>query len=542
MNITLTGFMGSGKSSVGREVARRLNLPFIDMDGEIEQRAGKAISCIFAEDGEARFREIEASLCAELSRRDGLVIATGGGALVGADNRRRMMACGPTFCLAAGIETILARLSAAQDRPLLDVADRRAEIERLLARRQEAYAAIPRQIDTTDLAVDEIATCVIEQAFSILLPVSYPGGSYPIHIGAGLLDRLGELVRPISKTGAVAVVSNPTVGALYRARVFDALRGARLSPFSCTMPDGEQYKTLDTLASLYDQFINGELDRGGAVLALGGGVVCDVAGFAAATFMRGLPVIQVPTTLLAMVDASVGGKTAVDRPQGKNLVGTFKQPDLVIIDPEVLDTLPIDEVASGMAELIKHGVLADEELFEELASARMETRPTKNATTFNGRAAFHRRHFPPWARWIARSLQVKIDIVEQDPFERGLRAVLNLGHTTAHALEQLSGFTLRHGEAVSIGMVAAARIAAAMGMAESTLPDQIAGVLVAHHLPIECPPFGPDAIWAAMHRDKKKQGTTLRWVLPRRIGEVEIVGGVPREVVIGVLEEMAISG
>ncbi len=518
MNIILTGFMGSGKSSVGREVARRLNRPFVDMDGEIERRAGKAISRLFAEDGEAKFREIEADLCAELSRRDGLVIATGGGALVDAGNRRRMIACGPAFCLTAGVDTLLARLAAAQDRPLLDVTDRRAEIERLLAGRQEAYAAIPRQIDTTDLAVDEIAARVIEQAFSILLTVNHPGGRYPIHIGAGLLDQLGELVKPWSKTGAVAVVSNPTVGALYRDRVLDALRAAGLSPFSCTMPDGEQYKTLDTLAFLYDQMLDGGLDRSGAVLALGGGVVCDVAGFAAATFMRGLPVIQAPTTLLAMVDASVGGKTAVDRPQGKNLVGAFKQPGLVVIDPDVLGTLPAGEVASGMAELIKHGVLADEELFEELAHERVSTGSTG-----------------PWARWIARSLQVKIDVVEQDPFECGLRATLNLGHTTAHALEQLSGFTLRHGEAVSIGMVAAARIAVALDKADPVLPEQIARVLQAHGLPVECPPFDPDAIWAAMHRDKKKQGQTLRWVLPRRIGEVEMVDGVPREVVLAVL-------
>ncbi|MBN1935068.1 MAG: bifunctional shikimate kinase/3-dehydroquinate synthase, partial [Anaerolineae bacterium] len=433
-NIVLTGFMGTGKTSVGREAARRLGRPFVDMDVEIEKRAGKAISRIFAEDGEAKFRGIEADLCAKLSHRDGLVIATGGGALIDPDNRRRMMACGPVFCLTTGADTLLARLAAAQDRPLLDVADRKAEIERLLAGRQDAYAAIPRQIDTTHLSVDEIVARVVEQAFSILLPVRHPGGSYPIHIGSGLLNKLGELVRPISKTGAVAVVTNPTVGALYRDRVLDTLRAAGLSPFFCTMPDGEQYKTLGTLASLYDQMIDGGLDRGGAVLALGGGVVCDVTGFAAATFMRGLPVIQAPTTLLAMVDASVGGKTAVDLPQGKNLVGAFKQPSLVAIDPDVLSTLPAGEVASGMAELIKHGVLADVELFEELASARMETCPTKNATTFNGRAAFHSRHLPPWSRWIARSLQVKIDVVEQDPFERGLRAVLNLGHTTAHAL------------------------------------------------------------------------------------------------------------
>ncbi|MBN1584535.1 MAG: bifunctional shikimate kinase/3-dehydroquinate synthase, partial [Anaerolineae bacterium] len=389
MNVILTGFMGTGKSSVGQAVARRLGRPFVDMDVEIEKRAGKAISRIFGEDGEPAFRRIEAQLVRELSEQTDLVIATGGGALVDATNRQRMICSGPVFCLGCEIDQILARLAQAQDRPLLDVADRRAEIERLLEARREAYAAIPRQIDTTNLSIDAVVSQVIEDAVSILLPVRTPGGTYAIHVGPGLLDRLGPLVAPFSRTGAIAVVTNPTVGTLYLSPVLEALKDAGLTPFACTMPDGEQYKTLETLALLYDQFVEHGLDRSGVVLAMGGGVVCDVAGFAAATYMRGLPVIQVPTTLLAMVDASVGGKTAVDLPQGKNLVGAFKQPSIVVIDPDVLETLPGGEVASGMAELIKHGILADAALFEELARA--------------GSSSGERR---PWARWIARSLQV----------------------------------------------------------------------------------------------------------------------------------------
>jgi 3-dehydroquinate synthase len=254
------------------------------------------------------------------------------------------------------------------------------------------------------------------------------------------------------------------------------------------------------------------------VLALGGGVTCDVAGFAAATYMRGLPVVQVPTTLLSMVDASVGGKTAVDLPQGKNLVGAFKQPALVAIDPDVLATLPPPERASGMAELIKHGVLADPELFEELAQGA----PNPDA----------------WSRLIARSLQVKIDVVEEDPFEQGRRAVLNLGHTAGHALEQLSRYRMRHGEGVSIGMGVAARIAVELGLAQAGLPEEIGVVLAAHHLPTSCPPMDAGAVWEAMGRDKKKRGKVLRWILPKRIGEVEIVEGVDRAVVVAVLRGM----
>jgi 3-dehydroquinate synthetase len=219
-----------------------------------------------------------------------------------------------------------------------------------------------------------------------------------------------------------------------------------------------------------------------------------------------------------MVDASVGGKTAVDLPQGKNLVGAFKQPALVAVDPRVLGTLPPPEIASGMAELIKHGVLADPDLFEELASGPPEP--------------------SAWSRLVARSLQVKIAVVEEDPYERGRRAVLNLGHTAGHALEQLSGYRMRHGEGVSIGMVVAARIAVELGLAEVGLPERVAQVLSAHGLPVTCPPFEAKAVWEATGRDKKKRGKVLRWILPREIGTVEIVEGVDREVVVSVLQEM----
>jgi 3-dehydroquinate synthase len=521
MNIVLTGFMGTGKSSVGREVARRLGWSFVDMDDEIVARAGKPISDIFQKDGEAAFRALEAEVCRDLSRQRGLVIATGGGALIDPGNRRLMIAAGPVFCLGCAPDGILERLAGAQDRPLLDVEDRRVEIERLQSARQEAYAAIPRQIDTTQLTVGEIAERVIAEASSILLPVRYPGGQYPIYIAPGLLRQLGQLARQAAPAIRIAVVTNPVVGHWYLEPVLDILRATGLEPFACTMPDGETFKTLETLASLYAQFVGSELDRGGAVLALGGGVVCDVAGFAAATYMRGLPVVQVPTTLLAMVDASVGGKTAVDLPEGKNLVGAFKQPAAVAIDPDVLRTLPSRDVASGMAELIKHGVLGDAALF-----AWLEEGPPQPAD---------------WYRWITRSLQIKIEVVEEDPYERGRRAVLNLGHTAGHAIEQLSGFDLRHGEAISIGMVAAAEIAVARGLAEPSLPVRITGVLAAHDLPVRCPPLSAEEIWEVMGRDKKKRGQRLRWVLPRAIGSVEIVEDVPQATVLRVLRALGAS-
>jgi len=481
--IILTGFMGTGKTAVGREVARRLDVPFVDMDAEIEARTGKPIPRIFSEDGEATFREMEAVLIRDLSAsRDswtelaaGAVIATGGGALVDPDNLALMREHGIVICLDADPDAILRRVGNGGHRPLLDVDDPRTEIERLQAARRKAYFAIPWHIDTTGLAIHQVAGRVMALAQARELSVRHPNGSYQIRIGEGLLDYAGGVLRAagIPPGTSVALVSNDRVAPLYAARVEDALRATGLRPFRCVIPDGEQYKTLATVASLYDQFLAGRLDRSGIVLSLGGGVVGDVAGFAAASFMRGVPFGQIPTSLLAMVDASVGGKTGVDLPQGKNLVGAFKQPLCVTIDPAVLETLEEAEFRSGMAEVIKHGVIGDPDLFAELE----ETGARLTAAT------------PPRAltpAQLARALQVKIDIVEQDPYEQGRRAVLNLGHTIGHALEKLSDFKLRHGEAVSVGMVAAARIAVRIGLAEPSLVERLQTVLAAWDLPLDC--------------------------------------------------------
>jgi 3-dehydroquinate synthase len=534
--------MGTGKTLVGREVARCLGRRFVDMDAEIEARADKSVYRIFAEDGEGAFRRMEAALCKELSTQTGLVIATGGGAMVDPANRAVTMRAGSIVCLTCDADEILRRVGGDnEDRPLLQVADPRAEIERLLAARREAYAAIPWHVDTTALSPDQVANRVIQFARVVTLTVRYPGGDYPIHIGDGLLAHMGGALRAadVPDGGRIAIVSNPVVAPLYGLRVETALRSAGFLPFACSIPDGEPHKTLDTVAALYDQFLTARrpapgrsapgrsapgLDRSGTVLSLGGGVTGDIAGFAAASFMRGVRFVQVPTTILAMADASVGGKVGVDLPQGKNLVGAFKQPVAVVMDPLVLATLPEEEVRSGMAEVIKHGIIGAPDLL-----AKLET-VTPNA------------QYPISTSLLAQTLQVKIRVVESDPYEQGHRAVLNLGHTVGHALERLSNFSLRHGEAVAIGMVAASRISHALGRADRLLSDRIEAILRAWELPVRCPPYDIDAIWEAMTHDKKRRGRTLRWVLPHAIGHVEIVEDVPPGVVRSVLQDLGACG
>lgn len=521
-NIVITGFMATGKTSVGEHVARQLGREFVDMDVEIEAQFGKSIARVFAEEGEGAFRQVESLLCKTLSERDGLVIATGGGALVDPDNRARMLNSGMVICLDADHEEILRRVGDAGDRPLLDAPNPGERVKRLLQQRNQAYGMIPWHIDTTGRDIPDIVAQIMSLCESIELPVRFPDGHYAIYIGVGHLTYIGGVLRAagIQPESPMALITNSVVGPLYSDRVVASLHQAGFHPFVCMMPDGEQYKNLDTVRLLYDQLLAGKMDRSGTIMALGGGVTGDTAGFVAATFMRGVRFVQVPTTLLAMTDASVGGKTGVDLPQGKNLVGAFKQPDSVFIDLDVLATLPVGDVRSGMAEVIKHGIIGAAELFEVLS---------RGPVTDGGALT---------PAQLARSIDVKIKVVEQDPYEKGRRAVLNLGHTTGHALELLSHFQMRHGEAVSIGMVVAAHISERLSIAPAGVVASIKACLQAWDLPVLCPDFPVNAILEAMTRDKKKHGRTLHWVLPCEIGSVDIFDDVPQDVVRDVLMTM----
>jgi 3-dehydroquinate synthase len=344
-------------------------------------------------------------------------------------------------------------------------------------------------------------------------------GTHPILVGENLLEQSGTIVRrlePHNFSARCAIVTNPTVGKIYAARVAESLRENGFEPSIVEMPDGEQFKTIDTLKDLYDQLIDARLDRRSIVFALGGGVVGDVAGFAAATLMRGVQLVQMPTTVLAMVDAGVGGKTAVDHPRGKNLIGAFKLPRAVIVDTQTLSTLPDAEFRSGMAEVVKHGVLQGGELFDKLEIGNWKLQV---------------------ASWLAQAIQVKVDVVTRDPFEQGERAKLNLGHTFGHAFEKLSNYSMRHGDAVAIGTICAARLARNRQWCEDAFVARIEKLLVAIGLPTRVPhKMATDAILAAMQTDKKMLDGKLHFIVPRGLGDVVIANDVRREEVEQVVE------
>ncbi len=346
------------------------------------------------------------------------------------------------------------------------------------------------------------------------ITVTYPQGFYPIYIGRNIYATLRETLADKS----YVVISDSNVAPLYAAQFSDALA-------HITFPAGEQHKNLQTVNDLYSQVLAAGLDRTGTIVALGGGVTGDMAGFVAATYMRGVNLVQCPTSLLSMVDSSVGGKVGVDLPEGKNLVGAFKQPVMVLVDLETLHTLPADEFASGMAEVVKHGVLDNPELFAWIEQNGHELAPAH----------------PFMEALVTDAIEVKRATVQDDPFElHGKRALLNLGHTFGHAIEQVSGYAVKHGFGVAMGMVVAARISAELNHSDSTLPTRIENTLNKVGLPTRIPAhLDVDEIIAAMGSDKKKMHGKLRYILPRELGECFISADVPTQLIKQTLADLS---
>ena len=527
-NLVLTGFMGAGKTSVGRAIAERLGRPFVDTDDWIAARAGKPVKAIFDEDSEDRFRAWEAEACAELSTPRGLVIATGGWTLGPAQNRKAIQRGGRAISLFADPETILARLDSAVDRPLLVGDDREVKVRALLSQREPVYRSFAWQVDTTRMSVAEVtlqvlalwgAVSQIDEPDALYLPMFAPAGarsgSTTIVLGVGLTDVIGPLLRARGLRGRVALVADSNVGPLHGDRVARSLTLAGFESVLLRMPAGEANKSLDSAAALYNAFAAEGIEREDIVVALGGGMIGDLAGFAAATYLRGLRWACLPTSLLAIVDASVGGKVGVDLPTGKNLVGAFHPPLMTISDLDLLSTLPGAEFRSGLAEVIKAGLIADPELFDMIEKGWGDLREV-----------------------VLRALRVKVDRVRADPFETGQRAALNLGHTIGHAIEAASNYSIRHGEAVAIGLIAESRIAERIGLASAGLSGQVESAIGRVDLPTRYRDLDPELIWAMMRSDKKKRGGRLKFTLLRDIGEVAIGIDVKDEVVREVLREM----
>jgi shikimate kinase / 3-dehydroquinate synthase len=544
-NIVLIGFMGTGKTAVGQLVASRLGRAFIDTDALIAARAGRPIPTIFAEDGEAAFRRFEAAVVSEAAAQSGSVIATGGGVALSPENMDRLRRSGVIIALHADPRAILARVGGGGERPLLGN-DPEDNVRRLLEERAPFYRAADLVVETSALSVEAVAERVIAfvrerarkdrppQAGSVssahpvpqCVRVDLGARAYDVWIGAGVLEDAAAYLSRSGIRGRLALLTHPRIEALYGRALADRLRLAGYDVVSFTVPPSESSKSLRMAERIYRALVDARFDRQASVLALGGGVAGDLGGFVAATFLRGIAWVAVPTTLLAQVDASIGGKTGINL-RAKNLIGAVHQPALVLSDIGTLRSLPLRELRSGMAEVVKTGVIGDPGLFEYVERS--------------ARACLRRD--PGVLAWIVgRCAAYKAGVVVGDEREAGGRMVLNYGHTIGHGIEAAAGYRgLTHGEAIAVGMTLEARLAARLGVCDAVLADRQTRTLESLGLPVRLAALArgnapaPGRVLAAMAHDKKARAGRLRFVLPAALGRTVVRDDVPPALVEEVL-------
>jgi shikimate kinase/3-dehydroquinate synthase len=494
--------MGAGKSTLGRALAARRGVAFVDLDEAVQAREGASPAQIFATAGEAAFRDAEArALEAALASRevvDGAVVALGGGAVLRARSRRALLEAGVLVTLHAEPAVLAARVEGDPGRPLLAGRDPAEALAELLDARADAYAECHGAVDTGRLDAAAALEAIERIADEDALVVPLGRRSYRVRFGAGVIADptvVGELA---SLGDRLVMVTDANVEPLWAAPL--AARLAAKVAARVVLPAGEAHKTIESVARVWDAALGAHVDRGAAVVAVGGGVVGDLAGFAASTLLRGLPWALVPTTLVAIADSSVGGKTGFDRPQGKNLVGTVHQPRLVVCDVATLATLDDAERIGGLAEVVKAAMLDGEDALGALeADADGLRRGDVEATL----------------RAARRAVALKARIVAADEHERqGLRVALNLGHTVGHALEADSGYAMRHGEAVSLGLVAALRVAAGLGALQPGYDARVADLLRALGLPTDLDARLRPSTLAWVASDKKRASGAVRFVVP----------------------------
>jgi 3-dehydroquinate synthase len=492
--IYLTGFMGSGKTTVGEALAVLMKRPFIDLDRYMTAKIGRSIMEIFACAGEPAFRALENESLIEVAEgAKGTVVATGGGVPVRQENREIMKVSGYIVYLRAGFDILITRIPEKPGRPLWN-----EKATQLLEARKCAYEDADFVVDTEGLTVQEVAREIFQKVKHVIdpLPVLIPSGSYPIYIGRGIFKDLPRLLARHMKPEGIFVLADELVERNYHRLIKSVLRG--LKHHIMKLPVGEGSKSFLFLERVLGEMFSAQVNRQWVCMAVGGGVTGDLAAFASSVFMRGIPVVQVPTTLLAQVDSSMGGKTGINISQGKNLVGTFHQPLFVLSDVDFLSTLDPPQTKNAMAEVIKYGVIMDKELFEYLEKTK----------------------HPDHEQIVSRCSADKASIVMKDEREKGLRRILNFGHTLGHAIELARDYTVSHGQAVGAGMIFASWLSSDLGLLKERDLKRIRSMVNQHVFAGSGPVFPePQDISAGIETDKKGAEGGIHFVLTQGIGD-----------------------
>ncbi len=531
-SIVLVGLMGAGKTSIGRRLAVRTGLPFRDADSEIELAAGCSVPEIFERFGERAFRDGERRVIARLLAGDQLVLATGGGAYMDPDTRAAVRRGAVCVWLRCRLPTLLRRVAGRSHRPLLNGGDPADILQRLMAVRHPIYAEADVIVDCGDenpeITTSHVLDALLDWQPPRRLTVALGPAGYDVVVGDNLLARAGALLAPVLPQKRAVVVTDATVAPLHLPALLAGLDATGFAVQQIVVPAGETAKRMEVFADLTDQLLDMGVERRTAVIALGGGVVGDLAGFAAAVTLRGLPFVQVPTTLLAQVDSSVGGKTGINTRHGKNLLGAFHQPRAVLADTATLSSLPARELRAGYAEIAKAGLIGDAAFFDWCEA--------NGGGVVGGERTVQ-------AEAVLRACAFKAQVVGDDEREEkpsGGRTLLNLGHTFGHALEAELGFgTILHGEAVAAGIGLAFRLSASLGLCSPADAERVVGHFAGLGLPAELAMLNRRLSAARlvghMRRDKKMRDGRLTFVLVHGIGRAFTHSEVPPEAVTDLL-------
>src|SRR2546430_8618176 len=506
MHLFLAGPPGIGKSTIAPVLARHFGAAVIELDREIERRARKTCKAIIEDDGMERFRDLESSVLTRLQPTPAwIVVDTGGGAPIREANRARMRQLGLIVGLRGSLDRVTSGIAATMaKRPNQDVAPR-ARARSALRERKEAYNDADVTFDVDGATVPEVGRAIaawLVSARGVRIDVAGPERSSRVLIRAGILEHVGPHLADLGWRGRVALVDDARTASRYETAVVRSLASVGLEPVTLRVPAGEGAKRLSVAARLWDSLAREGIGRDGGIVALGGGSVGDVAGFVAASYLRGIRVAQIPTTLPGMADGSIGGKTAIDIAAGKNLVGAFHSHDAVFSELAVLATLPPRQLSSGLAEVTKCAFLADRESVAQLARSLESVRAGDLGAILAA---------------VTIAAEVKGGIVSQDPREAGLRELLDFGHAMGHAYEAASAYRVTHGEAVAVGMVYATALAERLALTTPTVRPELENLLDRAALPTRA--RLPKGVWSFVLQDKKARGGKLRWILPRRIGQ-----------------------
>ncbi len=529
--IFLTGLSGSGKSSVGRRVSELLRWDFIDTDTLLSERYGMPVGQILIEFGEQRFRQMESEALILSADHECVVIATGGGAVISEANRTFMQEHGLTFYLETSVEIAWRRVQEqihqsgkSAERPLVVGTDGQRRLQSLFLARKAWYEEAVVCISTNEDSLDIISKRVVAFALTngYLSTSTQSQETVTLQLGKvtsraivewGGLRHLPQYLKSSGFSQRVFIVTDSGIGRLYSEPILSLLLDAGFVPQIFTISAGEASKSIWSWQQILNWLVEQKAEQREPIIVVGGGVIGDLAGFVAATYHRGVPLIQIPTSLLAQVDSAIGGKTGINHPLGKNLIGAFYQPGLIIVDPAFLLTLPERVYLEGWAEIVKYGMILDADLFEMLEDHS---------------SSLYARDATLLTKIITRCIQLKMDVVQRDERDGGLRNILNYGHTFGHALEVLTDYgSWLHGEAVAVGMEVAAWIAVARGLLTNEHALRQRELLLSLYLPLRCPGVDTISVLEKMQRDKKVRAGHMRWILPTQIGRAEIYDDVP---------------